>query len=357
MRGRTPGARPLYRAHVNEPAAGSGHPRRLERIPLNTLAVPFGLAGLAEAWAASGGVLGWPVGLRSAFWLVPAIAWAALLAAHLHRGAIARKPLGPQLRQPAQGPIAALVPVVGMLLGAALVELDPILGRIVVGVALACSALFAGWLIRFWLSGGLAVDAVHGGYFLPTVAGAFIAADCATVCGWRTVAVGCFFVGCLFWVVILTLLIARLAVRPPLPDPLVPTLAIMAAPPAVGGLAWFALHDGRVDDVQAGLAAACVLMILVQAFLVPRYRRTAFSLGFWSFTFPAAAVATYGLAWVRAAAPAAAPAAAAAALVLVTGLVVAVAARTLVQLGRDRAAGRTRAAERVLSTADRTAVR
>jgi tellurite resistance protein len=325
---------------------------------LNTLAVPFGLAGLAETWATSGGVLGWPTGVVGWVWLLPAAAWVVLVGAHLHRGAVTGKPLGAQLRHPAQGPIAALVPVVLMLLGAAIVPVAPVLGRIVVAVAMAAAAVLAGWLVRYWLSGDLAIDAVHGGYFLPTVAGAFIAADCAVVCGWPGLAVGCFLLGCLFWIVVLTLLIARLAVRPPLPDPLVPTLAIIAAPPAVGGIAWFALHGGRADDVQAGLAAACVLMVLVQVFLLPRYLRTAFSLGFWSFTFPAAAVATYAVDWSRVAVPGGGDAAVAVvALVLVTGLVLGIATRTLLQLARDRAAGRADAAERVLVAADRRAVR
>ena len=62
------------------------------RIPLNTLAIGFGLAGLAEAWSVAGRSLELPVEIAQAFWLVAAIAWITLLAAHAIRGAAASSP-------------------------------------------------------------------------------------------------------------------------------------------------------------------------------------------------------------------------------------------------------------------------
>jgi tellurite resistance protein TehA-like permease len=59
----------------------------------------------------------------------------------------------------------------------------------------------------------------------------------------------------------------------------VPTLAVIVAPPAVGGIALFDLTDSAVTPF-------------------PRYRRLPFSLGFWSFTFPTAAVVAYTIDWL-----------------------------------------------------------
>jgi tellurite resistance protein len=38
--------------------------------------------------------------------------------------------------------------------------------------------------------------------------------------------------------------------------------------------------------------------VLVQVFFLPRYLRLAFSLGFWSFTFPTAFVGAYIIVWI-----------------------------------------------------------
>jgi tellurite resistance protein len=82
--------------------------------------------------------------------------------------------------------------------------------------------------------------------------------------------------------------------------PLVPTLAIFVAPPAVAGTAWFTINGFAIDPIQYALAGLTVLLVLMQAGLVKRYRELSFNLGFWSFTFPFAAVGSYGVEWLNA---------------------------------------------------------
>ncbi|WP_130178556.1 hypothetical protein [Cryobacterium sp. SO1] len=268
------------------------------RIPMNTLAIPFGLSGLAVVWTGASRDLGWSPGIADALWVLAAIVWVWMIVAHTVRGAKSTESLASQLRHPAQGPIAALVPIVGMLLGATLYRVAPVAGIVLVVASIAVATIFAGWLLSFWAGGNLQVDSVHGGYFLPTVASGLIAATTATEVGLTSLALGAFAVGILFWVMIFALLLARLATRPELAAPLAPTLAIIVAPPAVAGTAWFAISGGRQGPMEYALAAVTVLMVLMQLFLLPRYRTLSFSLGFWSFTFPFAAVSGYAIEWL-----------------------------------------------------------
>ncbi|RLP77936.1 transporter [Mycetocola tolaasinivorans] len=264
-----------------------------ERIPLNTFAIAFGLAGLAGTWSVA--VKTWHLDplIGTAFWGVAAIAWVWLLIAHAVRARRSAQPLSAQLAHPAQGPIAALAPILGMLVGARLYAFVPLAGTILVLASIAVGAVFAGWIIARWARGLIDIDLVHGGYLLPTVAAGFLAATASAQIGWPALGWGAFGVGSLFWVLIFTLILARLALRPALPAPLVPTLAIMMAPPAVAGGAWIALtgeHAGIVVDILLGLT---LILVLLQVGLIPLYRRTPFSLGAWSYTFPLAAVATF----------------------------------------------------------------
>ncbi|WP_157981600.1 SLAC1 family transporter [Protaetiibacter intestinalis] len=268
-----------------------------ERIPLNTLAIPFGLAGIADVWTFAGGALPIPTWLPPVLWTVVAVSWVWLVVAHVVRGFLVRMPLREQLRHPVQGPIAALVPVVAMLVGIEAVEYSPVVGRVVIGLAMITTALYAGWFFGRVFTGGIAVDAVHGGYLLPSVAGGYIASYAAAVSGWTGLAIGWFGFGTLGWVVTFSLLTARLALRPALPDALQPTLMIMIAPPAVGGLALFAI-DPSIGAAQEFMAVTLIVMLLAQLALLPRYLKTTFTLGFWSFTFPCAAAASYGIVWV-----------------------------------------------------------
>lgn len=303
------------------------------RIPLGTFAIAFGLVGLADAWTAATTTLTLPVGIGEALWLVAALAWLSLLIAHARRGRRATGTLGAQLRNPLQGPVAALAPIVGMLLGAELFGTFPLASRIIVVTFIAVTALFAGWLLSTWFSGTLELESLHGGYFLPTVAGGFIASTTAAEVHLRTVAVAAFAVGTFFWVAMFTLIAARLMFRPSPPAPLVPTLAIFVAPPAVAGTAWF-LIDATPGPIEYALSGVTVAMLLIQLALVPRYRKLPFSLGFWSFTFPFAAVAGYAIEWLDILRPAGWQGLTIAVLAGITALVTAVAGKSLQLLTR-----------------------
>lgn len=298
------------------------------RIPMNTLAIAFGLVGLADAWTATSVALDLPSRIDDVFWVIAGIAWLWLLVAHTHRGSGSSDTLISQLRSHLQGPIAALAPITGMLLGAELYRFFPLAGQIVVVVFMTATAGFAGWLISTWFGATFDLDSLHGGYFLPTVAGGFIAATAAAEVGFTTLAVGAFAVGTFFWIVMFTLIAARLMFRPALPAPLVPTLAIFAAPPAVAGTAWFLIAPapGPVDYALSGIT---VLMVAVQLALVPRYRKLPFTLGFWSFTFSFAAVAGYAIGWLDLLRPAGWQVLVVAVVAGITALVAAIAVKSL----------------------------
>ncbi|GAA0994812.1 SLAC1 family transporter [Subtercola frigoramans] len=303
------------------------------RIPLNTLAIAFGLVGLADVWTATSAALELPAGIGNAFWMIAALSWVWLLVAHTLRGGRTAGTLASQLRHPLQGPIAALAPIVGMLLAADLYHFSPLIGQILVVFFMAATAAFAGWLISTWLGGGLELESLHGGYFLPTVAGGFIGATAAAEVGFTSIAIGAFAVGLFFWIVMFTLITARLMFRPAIPAPLAPTLVIFVAPPAVAGTAWFLIAP-TPGPVDYALAATTALMILVQLALIPRYRRLSFTLGFWSFTFPFAAVGGYAIIWLNILRPAGWQIIVVAVVTGITALVVAIAIKSLELLRR-----------------------
>jgi tellurite resistance protein len=270
---------------------------------LNTFAIGFGLAGLAEVWSKSSPALSLPRAVPQTFWAVAAIAWVWLIAAHLVRGSGSGQRLADQLRHPAQGPIASLVMVVAMLLAADLYHWSATAGRLMFLLALTAAAAFAAWLHGYWFGGGHDLDSLHPGYLLPTVAPGLIGADVAHVVGLRGLAWPLFSVGTTFAVLMTAIVVMRLTFRAPLPEALRPTMAILLAPPAVAGLAWFSLQGHTADPVAQSLAGLTVVLLLVQAAMLPRYRRLRFSLGFWSFTFPLAATVALAIEWIELAEP------------------------------------------------------
>lgn len=126
------------------------------------------------------------------------------------------------------------------------------------------------------------IEDLHSGHLLPIVAAGFIGAQSLATIGAPDTAIGVFAAAVLAWLLVAAALVARHAFFSPLPDALIPTMAIFAAPPVVGGNAWFAITAGDQPDdrIQIGLLGISVLLIGSQLMLLPRYRKLSFSLGF-----------------------------------------------------------------------------
>ncbi|MCS5735903.1 SLAC1 family transporter [Herbiconiux daphne] len=322
---------------------------------MNTLAISFGLTGLASLWSTMAGALELSRFIPIVLWSGAALSWVWLIVAHLVRGARSTESLISQLRHPAQGPIAAIVPTVGMLLGAELYLVWPIGGFILALTSFVAAIAFAGWILAFWHSGHLNQEAFHGAYLLPTVAAPLVASAVAARLGFPLMAMGAFAVGLFFWVVLVTVLLSRLAFFPPLPDPLTPTLAILLAPPAVAGAAWFAMNGVHDDVVSVSLLGVLAVMFVMQLFLIGVYRRLPFTLGFWSFTFPAASAATFLVQWVELGAFRGWQIVAVVAATCVTVLIAAIGIRSIVLVSSVRRG--VRRAEQTLRRADDVAGR
>ncbi|WP_241911173.1 transporter [Streptomyces sp. DH-12] len=160
---------------------------------------------------------------------------------------------------------------------------------------LVLSAAFGAWFVATLLTVPREARALHGAYLLPTVAASLISAQSVVATGHRRVATALFAAGVLFWLLIGGLLLVRFATGPAVPEQLLPTLAVFSAPPAVAGNAWRAIAGPGQDEVLPALLSTLAALLLPHLFLLPRYLRMRFTLGFWAFTFTLAASATYGV--------------------------------------------------------------
>jgi tellurite resistance protein len=271
----------------------------MRRIPLNVFGMPFGLCGLAGCWLAAAGYGLAPVVVGAVVLGVAAVVWLVVLAVYLRYVVSDRAAFGRDLRDRTAGPFAALAVIIPMLLGAQGVRLfAPAAATVVVDVGIVLTVLLGAWFTGDWIIGPLELDQIHPGYFLPTVAGGLIAAAAAAAVGQTDLAQAMLGLGMICWLVLGSVILVRLLTRPPLPAPLLPTLAIEVAPGAVASLAWFAIHGDHVDAVAAAIGGYGLLMALAQLRLLPAYLRLPFLPSTWAFTFSWAAVATAALHWL-----------------------------------------------------------
>ncbi|MBV9363698.1 MAG: hypothetical protein JOY89_05630 [Solirubrobacterales bacterium] len=215
-------------------------------IPLNLFGIPFGLLGLGECWLAAAAFGLVPVGVGRGLVAVSVAAWAVVLVLHV-RGMRAQT-LGRDLADPIAGPFAPLALIVPMLAAAdALYPYSHSGGEAITDVGVVAKVVLAGWFIGEWIYLPLDFDKVQPGYFLPSVAGGFVALAAAGLTGQLELADVLFGLGLVSWIVVGSIVLGRLVVGPALPTPLIPRLAIEVAPAAVATFARFVIVGHRIE--------------------------------------------------------------------------------------------------------------
>ncbi|MFG1807880.1 TDT family transporter [Streptomyces sp. NPDC049040] len=267
------------------------------RLTPNLFGIGFGLAGLAQAWTVATDTVDVPAWPSYVLWILAATIWLVTLVAYI-RNVTAQGRLRTELPDPVMGPFTALIAIVPMLLGIALAPHARTAGEVVYVVSLVLTVLLGGWLTGLWIRVDTRLEQWHPGYFLPTVAGGLIAANCAALLGWTTLSHVMFGYGLICWFVLGSILLVRLFTQPMLPPPLLPTIAIEIAPPVVAGNAFFTINGGRLDLGAEILGGYALLMVLVQITMAGTYRRAPFGPGYWAFAFSYAAAFTNGINWL-----------------------------------------------------------
>jgi tellurite resistance protein len=305
----------------------------MPRIPPNAFGAAFGLSGLAGTWSAAAGAGLAPQWIAQALLAVAAVTWLAVIVGYLACALGRRGLLRADLTHPVLSPFLSLALITPMVLASAgIAPHAPAVGAALTDLFIALVLLHGAWFTGQLIYGDYALDQLHPGYFLPTVAGGLIAAMSAAAIAQPVLGRLMLGYGVVCWFVLGSIILARLVFRPTLPAALAPTLAIEVAPAAVASLAWFGLHGGVIDEIAQFLAGYGVLMVLAQLRLLPMFLRLRFSTSFWAFTFSWAAVASVVLHWLIVTRPSGYVAWAWIVLAAITVLIGAIAVRSIAAL-------------------------
>jgi tellurite resistance protein len=269
-------------------------------LPLSLFGIPLGLAGLGAGWSAARVSLGAPIWAEEILYGLAAALWMVLTAIYVLRGLRRRGAFREDLRHQVSGPFASFIPLVGILLAAHYSEHLPALGTWVCVAFVAALSVVATQLLAHWVTGGVTMQSIHPGYFLPVVAGSFVASIGFSSVHAHDAALAAFGIGAFFWLVVGTVVTVRLMTAGALPPAARTGLSAYLAAPATASVAWMVSHPGPMGTVQLGLTGVLIIMLLMQLFLIGEYRKLAFSPLFWVFTFPVATTANYAVRWFAA---------------------------------------------------------
>lgn len=264
----------------------------LARLPLPVFSIPLGLLALSGTWRRARG-FGWELAtpVSEALGLAGLCALALCTAAYLlkalrHPGVVRAEFSHPLLSAVFALPILALLMVV-VLFGTA----APALWLPVVVVLMLLQGWIALRVVALVATNQTGRIAITPALYLPPVAGSFIGAMAFHAIGyqgWASMLLG---MGMAGWAMLEARVLHRLF-EAPLPEAMRATIGVELAPPAVATLTASVLWPqlpGDVLVVGLGIAMAPVVAVLVRW---GWWRHTPFSVGFWSFSFPLAALAS-----------------------------------------------------------------
>ncbi len=285
-----PAGRPPAATVYVEPDEAAGP--RLAHFPVTFFATVMGLAGLSLAWTRAAAVIDVPGWVAEALFWVSLATYAAVLTAYLAKAIRHPDAVKGELAHPVRLSFVPTISIGMLLVATAGQHTAPSLAEALWWVGAAGQLVLTLYVLSAWINRPtFAVEHVTPAWFIPVVG--LVVVPLAGV-QFADLEVSWFFfaVGVTFWIPLLAVVLSRLFVHDrPVPPRLLPTLAVLIAPPAVAMVSYLRLvpdaGDGPVPRLLYYVALFFALLFLAQ---VNRLRKLPFFLSWWAYSFPLAAL-------------------------------------------------------------------
>lgn len=306
--------------------------RSLAHMPVTLFASVMGVGALSLAYKRAAAMWEampeWPhlvlLGLAALLFVVILGAYVAKWAAH-------PKAARAELTHPIRMPFVPTLTISLLILATSGADVAPTLASVLWWIGAVGHLVATALVITVWFnSPNVTAGIVTPAWVIPVV-GNVVTPLAARQVGNVDLAWFAFGIGLLLWLGLLPLLLHRLLLAEnPLPPKLMPTIAIMIAPPAVMTVSWVQLTDDPAGIVTRLFAGVTWMFTAIVALQLPRFLKMGYVLTFLSFTFPLGALAVATLIMAGALEGVFYDVLAAAVLAIVTVVILGVVARTIV---------------------------
>ncbi|SMX29098.1 Tellurite resistance protein TehA [Pelagimonas phthalicica] len=263
---------------------------RLEHFPVTIFATVMGLTGFSLALHQSEQMLALPGYLSGAVLVLAVMVFLAVGVLYALKFLRHRSAVRAEWNHPVKMAFFPAISIGLLLISVALRDVAFAQARVLWMVATAMQAVLTLSVISGWI-GKRPFQTVQmsPAWFIPAV-GNVVVPVAGVSFGFPEISWLFFSAGMMFWLILLTLVFNRLVFHDPLPGRLLPTLAILIAPPAIGFLSWLQLNDGHLDAFARILFYTAIIFATITLVQLPGLVQLPFSLSFWALSFPVAAL-------------------------------------------------------------------
>lgn len=268
----------------------------LQRISPGIFAAPMGLLGSAHVLYQLSAMEGAPFGIASNGVFIAGTGLLVILTViYGARGLTVRGGVTADLLDPVKMNFGSGFAIAVTLTASGLATRGLPGAPVLLFVGAFASFFFGVIVVRQWLLNPFEPHLITPIWFIP-LAGTLVAAKALGDGGFPVLGLLMGGLGFFGWIMMLPFILRRLIIEPELPDPLLPTLFILVAPPGLAANAALTLLPETAAMPMALLCLGVGLFFLaVLATMVREFERATFSLAVWSYTFPTAALASAAL--------------------------------------------------------------
>ncbi len=264
--------------------------RSVSDIPVSLFAAVLGISGLGLAWRKSAPILGIAPWIGEVLIFAGVLVFAWIATAYGMKIARAPRAMREEANDLKRIAFFATVPLSLQLLAAGALPLDQAIALLLWAIGTGVQFILLFIILVRWMQGGHPRRIFQPSLFLPS-GGVMLGPATGYQLGFIELGWMMFVLGFLVWMLFLVMLFDRLFFDMPLTDEELPQLAISASPPALAFMSYIALNQQMIDGFSRFLFYSMLLFVILTLAHASRFARMRFSLAWWSFTFPAVAVA------------------------------------------------------------------
>jgi tellurite resistance protein len=268
---------------------------KLAFFPISFFSMIMGLAGYTLVWMEAEQQEMYPFNPTEAFALLTVALFVVVLTAYTAK--IMRFPakVAGEINHPVMMSFFPTVTISFILIGTFLTTWYPYVAVVLWTLGAAGQLLLTLVILNRWIhQEHFEIHHISPAWFIPVVGNILV--PLAGV-QYAPLEISWFFfsIGLLFWLVLLTIIVYRIVFHQPLEQNLLPTLFILIAPPAAGFIAYLNIA-GELDNFGRVLFYSALFLTLLLLTQANRFIRLPFSLSWWAYSFPLAAMTVATLA-------------------------------------------------------------
>ncbi len=263
---------------------------RIAYFPISLFASVMGIGGLAVAWRRAADNFSVSVVVGQTLGWVALAVFVLVFASYATKLARAPRAVMEEVSHPMKMAFVPTFSIALLVLPAALMPEHPRLAEAMWWTGMVAQGILTLLVVRAWIgSPKMRTEHIHPGWFIPPVGN--IVVPLAGVSFAPSELTWFFFgVGIVYWIALMPLVLGRLIAAEPLPARLLPTLAVMISPPAVGSIAWVKLGGTWGDPVSTILLSVAVFQAILLLAQIPELAKAPMGPSNWAYTFPLAAL-------------------------------------------------------------------